>query len=172
MSFKNTFPIEIPKRAHVCAKGGEALEAGMEYYSVITGETEENKFSRQDFCLDCWKNMASEFLKTARSCWKSMVPQKFKEIALPKAREERIFHLFRELSKSSMLEEQAEAFVLALYLARKKKLVMRQQMQRTEEIIQVYEAVENEEIFCIKKFPLSALETEKIQLALAKKING
>lgn len=154
-----TFYQEIPRRAHICTAGEERLEPGMEYFSILN----ENG-QRSDFCPSCWKQ---EFLNGARSYWKSIVPTKAQENPLPKTRDARVLHLLKEALAEQSFDE---AFVLALYLARKRLLLLRNEIK--EEMMQVYEVAETEEMLCIKKFPLSELDTEKIQLSIAAKING
>lgn len=165
------FQIEIPRRSQICAHGQEPLEPGDEFYSVLWNGENERQLIRQDYCVACWEKVINqESFRVMRSYWKSKIPLKKESIALPKQRDERAFYLLKEALKSDSLDDQTEAFILALYLARKRLLVLRQELpQLNGDIGLLYEHQVSEELLCVKKFPLSGLQTEKIQLKLATK---
>ena len=162
------FQIEIPKRATSCIKGGELLAQGMEYYSTLVRGDGEEDFQRHDYCPACWEK-ANQTMQS--SSWKSVVPFKKDGSELPKRRDERALYLLKEVLRDKENENSAlEAFVLSLYLARRRLIFFRQEMKkRDNKTVSIYEVAETEEMLCIPKFEISELPIEKIQLELAKK---
>ncbi len=167
---RSLFQIEIPKRAHVCAKGNEALLPEMDYFSTLVKD-EEKGFLRQDFCVSCWEMfMKEESIHQGRSHWKSKVFPK-KEIRITaENRDERVLELLKETLAKSSEEDAAESFVLALYLARRRLIALRQEVKQEDGTAMLYEIYDTEEMLCIKKQQLSSLEIEKIQQSIAKKL--
>ena len=169
------FQIEIPKRAPCCIKGGEPLLHGSEYYSVLVLGESEGIFRRQDYCLSCWEQSADlNVSQQMNSSWKSTVPLKKEASELPKRRDDKALYLLKEIlanqeSKSTI----AEAFVLALYLARRRLIFLRQEMKREGKLpVCIYEVADTEEMLCVTKISLSDLHIEEVQLELAKKFNA
>lgn len=168
---KPLFQIEIPRRSSYCARGGETLVPSMEYYSILL-ENPENGFHRHDFCPNCWENSAKlDFLPKSVSSWKSIVMEK-KEKFIPQNRDEKILYLLKEALTQEYEDKHVEVFILALYLARRKKLLLRQELQREDGIFNLYEIADTEEMLCVKKFNLAQIQVEKIQLQLAKKLGS
>lgn len=173
MIVRNYLQIEIPKRGQLCSKNGEPLHPGTPYYSVLS-EDEEKGLARHDYCPACWENFArQETISLARSHWKSKVPLKKEEPTLPKHRDERAMVLLKEAIQQDTEESRAEAFVLALFLAHKRIIVLRQEIRQDDgELACLYEVAETEEMIWVKKIALSELQTEKIQQELAKKFKA
>ena len=165
------FQIEIPKRATHCAKGGEPLLHGTEYYSILSRQENGESYQRKDFCPSCWEKGGHS---KEISSWKSVVPQKKEALELPKHKDERALFLLKEaLANPESSENTAEAFVLALYLARKRLIVLRQEMLREEKVpICIYEVIETEEMLCVPKISVSNLRVEEVQAELSKKFNA
>ena len=168
MLLKNYSQIEIPKRGQTCAQGNELLTAGMEYYSVLI-EDDEGKLVRRDYCPSCWQLVQKELNKQSTH-WKSKVPTKKEEACLPKQRDERAMVLLKHCLTKDSDEARAEAFVLALYLARKRIVNLRQELaQEDGSTVSLYEIADTEEMLAVKKLRLPQLQTDKIQQELAKK---
>jgi len=163
------FQIDIPKRASCCFKGGEPLTHGSEYCSALI-KNEDESYQRQDYCLTCWKEIQNHL---ASHSWKSAVPLKKEASELPKHRDDRAFYLLKEALSSPHHDQNiAEAFILALYLARRRLIYLRQEIHQEGKLpVNVYEVAETEEMLCVPKISISALEVEKIQVALAKKMS-
>jgi hypothetical protein len=163
------FQIEIPKRATTCIKGGESLVQGMEYYSTLIRAEGEEEYQRHDYCLACWEKTVDQAMQS--SSWKSVVPTKKDGSELPKRRDERALYLLKEVLRDKENESsEAEAFVLSLYLARRRLIFFRQEMKkRDNKPVNIYEVAATEEMLCVPKFEISELPIEKIQLELAKK---
>lgn len=154
---------EIPRRKQTCFVGQEAFETGMEYYSLIN-EDDAGKWIRRDFCLDCWEKWKTENLTPHDSHWKSRVQAEKKK--MPLDHNEKALELLREALQKSCTEDQQEAFILALYLARNKKLALRSQDERW----MVYEVLDTEEVLLVPKLNPAALPVEKIQASLTVKL--
>lgn len=168
------FQIDIPKRAAACAHHGEVLTPGMEYFSALLPGEIEGVFVRSDFCQNCWDQQSKKKpFNYATSTWKSIVPAKKQESDLPKQRDERAFYLLKEALASTEANAPEEAFILALYLARRRLIVLRQELKRKNmPPASLYEVADTEEMLCVPKIDLSHLQVETIQLAIAKKLNA
>jgi hypothetical protein len=159
-------PIEIPRRASVCALGQEPLQEGSVYYSMLE---EGDGLQRKDYCSACWNQVRSD--SNPRAFWKSKV--------LPKVSSQKrqvvdfsryAFILLKEALETGIEEE---AFVLALYLARKKQLFLRNEMERAPgERYSLYEVAETEEMLAVKKFDLTNFQADKVQDNLARKFSS
>lgn len=167
------FQIEIPKRATCCIKGGEPLLQGSDYYSALVRGESEEVYQRQDYCLACWEK-TSDQVSHLSSSWKSTVPLKKDGSELPKRRDERALYLLKEaLANQDSSQSIAEAFILSLYLARRRLVFLRQEMKREGKLpVSIYEVAETEEMLCVPKIALSDLHVEKVQLELAKKFKA
>lgn len=165
------FQIEIPHRSKVCAQQGEDFVAGTPYFSILFEE--EKQFLRKDFCAACWENSAKlEWSHKIDGYWRSTVSAK-KVDPMPKQeknRDERALDLFRQALASSSVEDCEEAFVLALYLARRKFLYARQERAREKEQITLYEVAETEEMLAVRKMSLTPEQIASIQQRLAVKL--
>lgn len=168
------FQVEIPKRAPTCQKGGEMLEPGQEYFSkLIEGEI-PGIYLRHDFCRTCWETTENQSQsQQSTSSWKSIVPKTKSASDLPKKRDDRALYLLKEALNNLTLENTPEAFVLSLYLARRRLLALRHEMnQPPRGLLSIYEVLDTEEMLCVPKLALSDLQVEKLQLELAKKFKG
>lgn len=164
------FQIEIPKRASCCSKGAETFLPGAEYFSVLVKSSDE-VYERQDYCIACWDKNPDV---SKASSWKSSVPLKKEGSELPKQRDARAFYLLKDAISSPYSDDSiAEAFVLALYLARRRLIYLRQEIQQEGKLpMCIYEVAETEEMICVPKISISDLQVEKIQVELAKKFNA
>ncbi|KIC76612.1 hypothetical protein DB41_FI00220 [Neochlamydia sp. TUME1] len=164
--------IEIPKRAAHCMHGNEPLIPEMEFYSILLFQEEE--YQRKDFCLACWEKFAKEdFSTTAKTAWKAkVVSKKEKEEISFKTRDEKAFYLLKNLLQSPSEEEWAEAFILALYLARRKIIYLRQELpQENGSVVAIYEVAATEEMWAVKRKPLSSSDIKALQVKIAEKLS-
>ncbi len=164
---KAVFQLEIPRRGNQCAHGNEPMTPGMEYFSVLV-EDAELGLKRLDYCPTCWQKIKDEI--KPRSQWKAKVVAKKDETPIHLNRDERILYLLKESMKLDTPEAHAETFVLALFLARRRLLYLRQEVKEEGQIMQIYEEAATEEMLTIRKMELSQLQTDKIQLEVAKKL--
>jgi len=172
MSLKMPYQLEIPRRLAACSKQEEKFTPGMDYYSVLK-ETEEG-LCRTDFCVHCWEQSAKqECLEQALTHWKSKVPPKGKGLFLSQNRDERALQLLKETLGSDLPESQADCFVLALYLARRRLLMMRQQIeQEPGQFYFLYEVAATEEILTVKRMDLLQLSVDEIQKRLVERFQA
>ena len=168
------FQIEIPRRAACCAQGGEPFQKGCEYYSTLVEGADEGQYERRDYCLKCAVEMLKEnAFENVRSLWKSAIPPQKVPSDLPKQREAQALVLLKEALSNHGADAYAEAFVLALYLARRRRIFLRQEITLQDgKNGLIYEVAETEEMLCIPKIALSDLQVEKIQSELAKKFSN
>ena len=170
----NFFQLEIPKRSTNCMEGHEILTPGTEYYSILLLD-EEKRFQRFDFCLVCWEISAKKkFLTQAKTSWKATVASK-KEIEdlSTKTRDEKAFFLLKDALQNQTEENWAEIFVLALYLARRRLLYLRQEIPEEDgSTLCLYEVAATEEILSIKRKSLLNVNIEEIQKKIAQKLSS
>lgn len=167
--------IEIPKRSSCCSKGGEPFTPGSDYYSVLLRNDGEEAYYRHDYCSACWEhNKTSLSQKGKNSAWKSKVPAKKELSELPKQRDARALYLLKEvLANRESPTAHAEAFILALYLARRRLIVLRREFEQpAKPTLCVYEIIETEEMIGVPKMALSDLHVGQIQADLAKKFKA
>lgn len=163
--------IEIPRRSHICLLRQEPFLPGMEYYSVLlVDEAHGGKsYIRKDYCATCWQKIEKEKI---HSHWKGKIPKKPPKKE-PQDQTEKALELLRAALQNPEEESQQEAFILALFLARKKKLHLRQEMKgENGEFFFIYEANDTEEMFAVKRAELSKQQIEKIQNDLSQKLQG
>lgn len=173
MQGRSSSQFKIPRRSLRCFHGNEPLEPGVEYYSLLLEGDEPGVYSRQDLCHACWQRMSKEKINDSKAYWKAIVPKKVQPSELPKQRDIRAWHLFKEALDKEDPQTLIETFVLSLYLARKKKLIFRKAI--TLENLQpafLYEAADTEEIFCIRQFTLAEEKIAQVQADLAQKFGS
>lgn len=166
---KSFFNIEIPKRNAKCSKEGEAFEPGAYYYSLVI-EEDEQLLIRHDYCAACWAKILEDegLLKDAVTHWKSIVPTKKDIKDLYANRDEKALALLKEAVKGLSEEDAQRAFVLSLYLARKKLIYLRKEVSSEDgHSLQLYEVAQTEEMIGVKKMALSSLQIEKVQKDIA-----
>jgi hypothetical protein len=172
MSINAPFHIDIPKRGQHCSLGNETFIPGAEIQSALK-ETTAGAYERHDYCLSCWEKLGSQNVhKGFSTSWRSKMALKRIVSDLPKQREARAMAMLKAaLLRAEQLDIE-EAFVLSLYLARKRLLFFRQEMVlESGERAFLYEAAESEEMLCVLQISLSSLEVEKIKNELASKFN-
>lgn len=164
------FKIDIPKRHSHCNKGGERLISGMEYYSLLLDE-ESQKIMRQDFCSVCWQELISqEKMGEHRSYWRSRIDTK--NVKDPQAalnKIEKAFSLLKE-AQAAHEKDEAEIFILALFLARAKQLILRKEKIHQGCLYHLYEVAHQDEFLMIKKIDLTSSEISQVQASLSKKL--
>lgn len=164
------FKIDIPKRSSHCIKGGERLIPGMDYYSLLLDE-ETQKMVRQDFCPTCWQQAVTQGdLTKNRGHWQSRVDAKHEKGSAQSLNKiEKALSILKE-SQAMSERNDAEIFVLALYLARARQLILRKEMKDKGSYYNLYEIANQDEFLTIKKVDLSGLEINTIQQSLSKKL--
>ncbi len=161
------FQLEIPKRSIHCFHKGERLLPGMEIYSLLLDDDVKG-LSRRDFCSACWTQVQIEEnqLET-RGYWKSKIERK--KPTADTSRIGRALVLLKELQQAPEPQE-AEVFVLCLFLSHARQLALRQEFQKDGVNYHLYEILRQEEYLTIKALNLSQLQIETIQHSLAAKL--
>jgi hypothetical protein len=171
MQLKLKTKIEIPRRHSHCAVAQEELLPGSVYYSLLVDEVDEEAEEivvRYDFCEKCWK----ERNRQDEAYWKAIVPpHKPEKEDLPADRDERAVVLFKNAIDEARECDVAasEAFVLGLYLARRRIITLRQELPRDGNTYLVYELQGSEEMLTLEKMDLQELDIIIIQKKLAEK---
>lgn len=169
MTVKLPFQIEIPRRSNACAIGNELFAHGANYYSLIIDN--EGILLRRDYCEACWEHAKKNPELASKTFWKSRVVGKKLEEDKLKNRDERALEILKAALVLPDDESAAEAFIMALYLTRRKILAFRQQIQREDGVsINLYEVVATEEMLAVKTVALSNLKAESLQKRIADKL--
>ncbi len=162
-----SFFIEIPRRNTHCCVENEPFEQGMEYYSLLTTPVDSSVLQRQDFCVKCWEKQPKEVIKS-KTFWKSKIGEKKKTEKSNLSRDEKILALLKEYLAKKDPELIQESFFLAIYLARRRRLYLRNETLDS----QLYEVAETEEMLPIKKVNLTQEQIAEVQEKLAEKIKS
>lgn len=164
------FIFEIPRRNSVCSARGEIFSSGEQYYSVVN-EKENGAYNRQDFCASCWEIVAQDVLDNKSTFWKAKIQEKKKDACSYKNRDDQALQLLKEVNASSVPEELQESFILALYLARKRLIAQRQQLQQDSgQVLILYEVLATEDMIAVLKLDFAKLDIQAIQQRLASKL--
>lgn len=168
----NIFQIEIPKRSPKCMQGNEPLMPEMEYYSILLSDKEKS-YQRYDFCSHCWENFAkTKFHNTFKIAWKAKIATKNEiEDLSNQTRDEKAFYLLKNALQNPNQEDWAEIFILALYLARRKILLLRQELSQEDgSTFCIYEVAATEEMLSIKRKSFNGIDISEIQSKIAQKL--
>lgn len=165
-------PIEIPRRTPCCARGGEKLVPGMDYYSLLV-EQENKQIFRQDFCCACWDASFKERQDAlGQGYWKSRIEAK---------KETDRSHLSKRVAKAySLLEtvlqqpkgQEAKIFILALFLARAKQLILRREWKEDRQRYYLYEMAGEEKLLTIKHMDISPREIAQLEQSLTEQFKN
>ncbi len=163
---------EIPRRNRTCVLGGEDFSPGQSYFSLL--EQAEEAIERKDYCLKCWSSLRKEHASSieGKIFWKSSIPKKQEILEETQRRNEKALKLLQECAASANHDEKSQAFILALLLTRNKLLQLKQEVQDEGNVLQLYEVRPTEEIICIQKVDLSAIQESLVQTQLAEKLGS
>lgn len=148
---------DIPRRSNCCQKCNNAFRPNDLYFSMLF------KTCRQDFCQSCW----NDFDRSNCLCyWKASVPIRKCSINPPLSKQDR----YLSLLKGAIEHNSDEAYLLALYLVRKKVLLSRKEYLQGADIFSLFEIASTEEMLTIKKASLSDGNLEALTSGLALKL--
>lgn len=165
------FQIQIPKRSVQCCAKEETFVSGMEYFSLLK-ENDKNEYERLDYCVSCFQEaLLKNEIKNGAKYWKSKVPLKKRAPSSPQNKDVEIFELFKNSIAEVSDESNGISFVLALYLCRKRAILLRKEIIKDNLTFQIYEIAETEEMVAIKKMNFLYHEVEEIQRQIASKLN-
>jgi len=158
----------IPRRSRVCSKSQKKFEPGDEYLSIISEGEHEGLFHRDDILLEYWEQNRDEaLLKNSCSSWRAKIPA---GAEAPKEAEELLERAFELFFEALDKPDPVRAFILALFLARKKVLIFRQEMFHQDKQTYVYEVADSEEVICVDVMKLSPKQLQEIQDELSREI--
>lgn len=162
----NLTKLEIPRRHPRCLEGDHPFNPGDQCFTAISFRS--SAWHRQDLCESCWNVLKGRGLpSTVTSYWQTTVPKEKTERTLPKQKEERALVLLKEAVSAHCPARDREAFILALFLARKKQLHLRQEIEQLGEIIYLYESSMTEELIPVKKIALTPSDIGLLQKHIA-----
>lgn len=163
------FKIHIPRRHNKCLNCSKKIEGGNEYHSVLFEQGEE-EFAREDFCPECWvKVNETEKMKQACTHWKSTVPIKPSEDESSKNRIEKALELLKAGIEG---EDHEKNLILAMFLQRKKIIILRQELTREDgSQYLLYEVNGTEEMIPVPKVSITNINVAQIQNEILKSFN-
>lgn len=168
MNFKSAL-IKLPRRSNACQKCGQNLLAGSNYFSTISSDKLSAELQRSDYCHTC----SAEPLTAADSHWKSTIAvKKTLLIGADKRLETALGLLLNTSNGSDEPLSPEEAFFLALYLARKRILLFKKEIDDAGVRHQLFEVVDTEEMLAVKKVDFNAVDAATLQKAIAKKLGN
>ncbi|MGB3086752.1 MAG: hypothetical protein WBC53_03320 [Phycisphaerae bacterium] len=117
MVLEPEYKIEASSRR--CRACGRAFQVGDEFYSAVVETEQENRFTREDYCPDCWAPEQESFF----SFWRTRVPQPEEKRRGPRLVDlERLMEMFERLGDAEDESARRFRYVLALVLMRKRRL--------------------------------------------------
>lgn len=155
--------VRIPRRSRKCCSCSLMFTPGTEYASLLSEGHKEGEYERADYCLRCWGEQLSD---RSRTYWKGKVPKRKAIAEDPEEHYLEVFEFLHEEIEKNTREADQSAFLLSLYLLRKKKIALRQEMDREDGVYQIYEILSTEEMFSVKKQTLSEERLLSIQQEL------
>lgn len=164
------FRLSIPRRMSICYHGKEPLLAGMEVYSLLLEES-VNQFTRRDYCAVCWGVAGRMAAKEKNACgfWKGVIEKKKKKEK--ETREDVVFSLLDQLLEEKE-NKSAEIYLLCLFLARARKMVLRREYKQNGLEYHVYEILKREEFLNVQVVAPSPDKIVEIQKMLAASVIG
>lgn len=161
---KTYFQILIPKRNPFCAHCQKAFSNKEEMVSFLNEKEEE--WLRIDLCTPC----SSKHQEPSLTKWKSQFSKALVEI-IEQPEAEKGFNLLQTLAISDMTEEQEEAFLLALFLVRKKKISEKKEViEKDKKFFKLYEHIESGEALLVPQPTLAGFSIPEVQKRLKAKL--
>lgn len=148
-SLKSQIP--IPRRSSCCAVGREPLMPGSDYISYLSFDGA----LRRDVCLACWEKIEESQKKREGHFWRGKIPSKMER---PDPFDVKALKLFRDTFQAE--QNPQVLFVLALYLQRRKQLILLSSTKKSQESL--FELIETGEVFALKTFHLKEEEMAAI----------
>jgi hypothetical protein len=148
--------IKIPRRKRLCDACQQPFPPQSTYDTVVS-ELEEG-WMRRDYCSACWQPALKE---GAKSHWRATIPAKQDTpVNAEETLLDMIDHLRLLIEKGS---NPPQAFILALYLSRKKVLQKRQELEHEGAIVTLYEIKGTEEMLAIPHVDITTLDGTRLQ---------
>ncbi|MFA6915306.1 MAG: hypothetical protein WC222_02835 [Parachlamydiales bacterium] len=153
MSRREYQPYFIPRRNARCVGCHQLFNPEQTYYSSIL-EQLDGTVTRQDHCTACRTSGAE-----CDVAWQGKIPPSATAFVNEAARCEKALELLRTFTQSEDPEEKNQAFVLALYLERRKQIVLRKEIwEGTKVATLLYEYLETGEMLHVPKVALDKID--------------
>lgn len=167
---KTFFGTEIPKRTSKCSNGEDFLN-GEEVFSFLSYQ--ESEFIRKDFCHSCWNKIEDvDAIESFITSWKSIF-SKEEEKELHLDANSHAIALLKTVATSQDLEDLQVAYILCLYLMRKKIIFCRKEFTNDQqECFFLMETAEQSENIIVKKFATQNLDIPSLQKIIAAKLKS
>lgn len=162
MAKREFIPCFIPKRTLSCQHCRNVFKSEQTYYSALIEDANESAI-RFDYCEECWTSSQPQERTVS---WKGKIPASLARKENDQARLEKALELFRGYAHSASEQEMGQEFILALYLERKKQVVLRKDMAGQL----LYEVLENGEMISISKQNLENLDIPTLQGVLSARL--
>lgn len=170
MTGKRHGPWAIPSRGRSCVRGGEPFAAGMEICSLLSTDDQEG-FRRSDYCVACWALESPTRALEGTTYWRSVLPERQQvEQGAVAERSEQVLDWLRDALARGDGVGARQAYVLALYLVRLRKLVRRQNVTRDGNPFTLYEMVDGEEAMLVPMVTLSSAEVDELHRDLVDRL--
>lgn len=151
---------EIPRRCNSCQNCSAVFAGGDQYCSVL-----EN-IGRQDYCIPCWTQIHSPS-SSSRCFWKAAIPQKKENISISQNKIASTINLL----KANIEKNPPEALLLALYLVRKRILILRKDFAEGDQIFGLFEVQATEEMIAVKRVSFSKIDIHATKASIASQLN-
>lgn len=152
---KAQFQIAIPRRATECILCKGAFQPGQEIQSQLLEKDEA--WIRKDSCVHCFQQIPQAVI------WRHLIGSEEKVSEEDRDHIAHALDLLPRLIESESPLEHEEAFLLALYLVRKKVLVHRVKMG-------LYENLETGDLYLVPKIDFSRFSAYATQVRLQEKL--
>ncbi|GEM_PF-1639589 len=159
--------LPIPRRARSCARSNQPFQPGDTVVSLISDGQKEGVYEREDILQSEWDEQPGEGV---RSYWTSVIPERAKKPTTPDEYLERAMTLLVDFLDKE--EAQLKAFLLALFLGRKKKLIFRGELREEGTDYYLFEVEESEEMLTLPVLDPSEAELARVQQELSDEIGS
>ncbi len=160
---------KIQKRSKACVFCDRPFSEGERYHSVL--KLAGDCFQRSDYCCSCWNTLSAE-AKKLFSLWQG----RFSIDELPRKQEAiestRAEGLFARLVQSEEPGSLKLAYVFALLLERKKKLIRKGRAERNGRVYVIYEHPGTGQAYMVGDMNIDLGEAESIQGDLNRLLAG
>ncbi|MCB1136087.1 MAG: hypothetical protein KDK78_07460 [Chlamydiia bacterium] len=163
----HTIKQSIPKRSHYCFQTKQAFEPGSEYFSLVY-ETPEG-CDREDYSAAAWETHGKQRCEELEGVyWKGEVPPRKPKPQTPEEKEKRAMEVLKELLAQEGTE--SEAFVLSLYLRRRKKLLFKREKTKDGRLWHLCQISGTKQTLPILQIELTGIEIERVQAEIADRL--
>jgi hypothetical protein len=173
--------IKLPRRSSSCLRCQELLCGEKECYSVLIQDDEiahAEAIQRKDYCEPCWLNLRHIENTLVRNVyWKSTIAPKKNFLTPTKNRDLFALQLLKNGAENQSptiageVLKSEELFCLALYLIRKRQLIVRKEIQDGEDTFMLLEICESGELLAVRKINLDNLDLPTLQRTISERLS-